>query len=289
MAFNDQIRRFNDVDIAWTEGGSGPPLLLLHGFPQNRAMWSRIAPELAHSFRVICPDLRGYGQSGKPEDVSEYSFRKMAQDQIALMQHLGFDRFAVVGHDRGGRVAHRLALDAPDAVTRVAMLDIVPTHTLLEPLRRDVAQAYYHWFFLAQPAPFPETMIGHDADAYFTSCLLGWGAAQLEEFAAERLGAYRAAWRDADVIRGMCNDYRATLVHDVLDDAADLDARVTCPALILYGADGAMGRAFDMRRAWADKCTDFDVVGVTGGHFFPDTAPKDTVRALLPFLNVHIL
>lgn len=273
------------MEIAWSEGGDGPPLLLLHGFPQTRALWAEIAPELARTHHVICPDLRGYGESGKPRDVAAYSFREMAQDQIALMAHLGHGRFAVAGHDRGGRVAHRLALDCSEAVQRLAVMDIVPTHTLLNPLRRDVAQAYYHWFFLAQPAPFPETMIGHDPDAYFTSCLLGWGAARLEDFAPAQMEAYRRAWRDTDVIRGMCNDYRATLAHDVEDDAADLDASVTCPSLVLYGADGAMGRMYDMKAAWAAKCTNATVVGLPGGHFFPDTHPKATLEALQAFFG----
>ncbi|MEO0783532.1 MAG: alpha/beta hydrolase, partial [Pseudomonadota bacterium] len=144
LGFSDHRAHFNDVEIAWSQGGDGQPLLLLHGFPQTRALWAEIAPILARSYTVICPDLRGYGDSGKPQAVSDYTFRKMAQDQIALMAHLGYARFSVVGHDRGARVAHRLALDVPEAVTRVAFMDIVPTHTLLEPLRRDVAQAYYH-------------------------------------------------------------------------------------------------------------------------------------------------
>lgn len=283
--FTDHLHVLNGVNIAWSEGGSGPPLLLLHGFPQTRALWAEIAPSLARDFRVICPDLRGYGQSGKPRAVAEYSFRIMAQDQLALMRHLGFEHFAIAGHDRGGRVAHRLGLDAPQAVTRMAVMDIVPTHTLLSPLRRDVAQAYYHWFFLAQPEPFPENMISEDPDGYFTSCLLGWGAARLEDFAPAQLEAYRAAWRDAETIRGMCHDYRATLAHDFDDDRADLGARITCPALVLYGADGAMGRMYDMQAAWAGKCKDMTVMGLPGGHFFPDTAADETAKALGDFFG----
>ncbi len=283
--FTDHLETLNGVEIGWSEGGDGPPLLLLHGFPQTRALWADIAPQLAHEHRVICPDLRGYGQSGKPEDVADYSFRVMAQDQLSLMQHLGFEQFAVAGHDRGARVTHRMALDAPETVSRVALMDIVPTHSLLSPLRRDVAQAYYHWFFLAQPEPFPETMIGADPDAYYTSCLLGWGAARLEDFAPAQMEAYRASWRDAETIRGMCNDYRATLAHDFADDTADLEARIVCPALVLYGADGAMGRMYDMEVAWADKCRDMRVMGLPGGHFFPDTAPAETAQTLRDFFR----
>jgi haloacetate dehalogenase len=283
--FDNHAEVLNGRWIAWSEGGEGPPLLLLHGFPQTRALWSEIAPILARRHRVICPDLIGYGQSEKPADVADYSFRAMAADQLALMTRLGFERFDVAGHDRGGRVAHRLALDAPEAVARLAVMDIVPTHTLLEPLRRDVARAYYHWFFLAQPEPFPETMIGHDPDAYFESCLLGWGAARLEDFAPGQMAAYRAAWRDADTIRGMCNDYRATLAHDFADDAADLGARVTCPTLVLYGADGAMAKAYDVPRTWSEKCSDMQAAGIPGGHFFLDTAPRETAAALEAFLS----
>lgn len=273
------------VQIAWNAWGSGPPLLMLHGFPQTWALWARIAPKLADTHRVICPDLRGYGDSGKPPDVADYSFRHMAADMRALMAHLGHERFAVVGHDRGARVAHRLCLDAPEAVNRVALLDIIPTHSLLADLRRDVAAAYYHWFILAQPAPFPETLIGHDPDAYYESCLLGWGGATLADFDAEQLAAYRAAWRDPETIRGMCHDYRAALAYDFDDDDADLGTRITSPALILYGADGVMGRAYDVPEVWRNFCTEMRAETIPGGHFFVDTAPEATLRALARFLD----
>lgn len=283
--FTDRTATLNGVRTAWSEGGDGPPLLLLHGFPQTRALWARVAPGLTASHRVICPDLRGYGESAKPRTVAACSFREMARDQIALMRHLGFERFSVAGHDRGGRVAHRLSLDHPQAVMRVCVMDIVPTHTVLEPLRRDVAQAYYHWFFLAQPEPFPETMIGHDPDAFFHACLLGWGGARLEDFDAGQLAAYRAAWCDPDTIRGMCNDYRAALTHDFEDDAADLDKRIACPVLVLYGANGAMARAYDVPATWAPKCARMQVQAIPGGHFFVDTAPGATAAALSAFLG----
>src|SRR6056297_1940724 len=276
--FTELRTRVNGVDIACSAGGSGPPVLLLHGFPQTRDMWATIAPALARDHTVICPDLRGYGDSDKPEAVSAFSFREMARDVLALMARHGHDRFAVAGHDRGARVAHRLVLDAPEAVSRVALMDIVPTHTLLADLRADVARAYYHWFFLAQPAPFPETMIGHDPDAYFASCLLGWGGSQLEDFAPEQLAAYRTAWRDPDTIRGMCNDYRATLAHDFADDSADLNQRIACPVLVLYGADGAMARHYDMAATWRVKCLDIESRAIPGGHFFPDTDPLATIE-----------
>ena len=283
--FTDHTVTLAGQKIAYSIGGSGPPLLLLHGFPQTRAMWGAIAPNLSQTHRVICPDLRGYGASGKPQDASAYSFRAMAEDMRALMAHLGHAQFAVAGHDRGGRVTHRLALDAPQCVTRACVMDIVPTQTLLFDLKPEVAKAYYHWFFLAQPEPFPETLIGYDPDAYYQSCLLGWGGAQLSDFEAESLAAYRTAWRDPDTIRGMCNDYRATLSHDMAHDSADLTQRIGCPTLVLYGADGAMAKYYDIAQTWRPKCTDMQAQAIPGGHFFPDTAPKATTRAIKSFFQ----
>ena len=283
--FSDHFLMRDSIRIAYSIGGSGPPVLLLHGYPQTRALWRKIAPQLAEKFTVICPDLRGYGNSSKPEAVADYSFRNMARDQRALLSELEIERAAVVGHDRGARVAHRLCLDAPELVTRVALLDIIPTHTLLSELRHDVATAYYHWFFLAQPEPAPETMILSDPDFYYHACLLGWGGAQLSDFAEDQLADYRAAWRDPDTTRGMCNDYRAALQVDFGDDAQDLGAKIQCPALILYGADGAMARAYDVPATWALKCRTMMAEPISGGHFFPDTNPDMTAASLHKFLD----
>lgn len=282
--FDSATAEVNGQRIAYAKGGSGPPLLLLHGFPQTHMMWHAVAPELGRDFTVVAADLRGYGASSKPEGTESYSFRHMAADQHALMQHLGFDRYHLAGHDRGGRVAHRLALDRPQAVASLTVMDIVPTHLLLDKLTRQVAQAYYHWFFLAQPYPFPETLIGRDPDGYFESCLLGWGAAKLENFAPLALTAYRTAWRDPEAIRGMCADYRAALAYDFDLDANDLHRRVTCPALVLYGAQGAMARAYDFAAAWEDRLDLMQVLGISGGHFFVDQAPADTAAALRRFV-----
>ena len=285
VGFSEHSARVNGVEIAFMRGGSGPPLLLLHGFPQTRALWARVAPALAETHEVVCPDLRGYGASGKPQAVAAYTFRQMARDQLELMRKLGHARFAVAGHDRGGRAAHRLALDAPEAVARLCVMDIVPTRTLLADLHRNVALAYYHWFFLAQPAPFPERMIGHDPDAYFESCLLGWGGARLSDFDPAQLDAYRIAWRDPDAIRGMCNDYRAALAYDVDDDTADPGKRVRCPTLVLYGADAAMAKHYDVPATWHEKCVETKAVAITGGHFFIDTHPDETGRELIRFFS----
>ena len=283
--FRDAAAEVKGQTIAFSRAGDGPPVLLLHGFPQTRAMWRGVAPALAERFTVIAADLRGYGDSGKPEGVENYSFRAMAADQVALMRSLGFDRFHLAGHDRGARTAHRLALDAPEAVASLTLMDIVPTHLLLDDLRRDVAAAYYHWFFLAQPAPVPETMIAHDPDFFYERCLESWGGAALDDFDPKALAAYRESWRRPETIRAMCDDYRAALELDFADDAADLDRRVGCPALVLYGGDGLMARAYDVAATWADRLENMQARAIPGGHFFPDLEAAETAAALSDFLD----
>lgn len=283
--FEERRAAVNGVEIAFEIGGSGPPLLLLHGFPQTRALWARVAPVLAGRFTVVCPDLRGYGASSKPEGVEAYAFREMGRDMGALMTELGFDRFAVAGHDRGGRVGHRMALDAPERITRLAVLDIVPTHLILSQLTTPVAKAYYHWFFLAQPAPFPERLIAADPDFYFETSLTGWGAATLADFDPDQLAAYRAAWRDPATIHAMCDDYRAAIEVDLAHDEADRDRRVTCPTLVAWGKDGAMGRAYDVAATWADYADNITPAPMPGGHFFVDSHPTETAELLAGFFG----
>lgn len=287
--FDDFRAEVNGQTIAFSRAGSGPAVLLLHGFPQMRAMWHAIAPVLAREFTVIAPDLRGYGDSSKPPGMADYTFRNMAADQAALMRHLGFDRFHLVGHDRGARTAHRLALDWADAVASLTLMDIVPTHLLLNDLHKDVARGYYHWFFMAQPSPFPETLIGHDPDLYYETCLTTWDSAGLERFDPAALNQYRRAWRDPAAIAGMSNDYRAAIDLDFADDAADLDRRVICPALVMYGRDGAMARAYDVAATWADRLSDMRAAPMPGGHFFPDLHAQETTAALRDFLADHPL
>lgn len=275
----------NGQAIAYTHQGSGPAVLLLHGFPQTRAMWDSVAPRLAEHFTVVTADLRGYGDSSKPESVEAMSFREMGADQVALMRSLGHEKFHLVGHDRGARTAHRMALDSPEAVASLTVMDIVPTHLLLGDLHQEVARAYYHWFFLAQPAPFPERMIGADPDYYFESCLLGWGGATLEDFPAEALEAYRKSWRDPACIHAMCNDYRAAIDVDFALDAADLNRQVSCPALVLYGATGAMAKQYDVEATWTPRLANMRAAAIPGGHFFVDQHPSETTEALLAFLT----
>ncbi|APE43689.1 alpha/beta hydrolase [Sulfitobacter alexandrii] len=283
--FDTHVTQANGQRVAYARGGDGPPVLLLHGFPQTHAMWHAVGPVLAQRYTVIAPDLRGYGDSAKPEGTAAYSFHEMAADPLALMRDLGFERFHLVGHDRGGRTAHRMALDAPEAVRSLTVMDIVPTHLILSELTRHVARDYYHWFFLAQPAPLPENMIGFDPDAYFETALTGWGASTVSDFDADALAAYRAAWRDPQTIRGMCADYRATLDVDVDLDAADLGRRLSCPALVMWGKDGVMGRRYDVPATWADRLENMRAREMPGGHFFVDEHPAETGAALLDFLS----
>lgn len=288
-AFRDERFTLDGVEIACTISGSGPAVLLLHGFPQTRAMWRTVAAKLAERFTVVAADLRGYGASGKPgltepAECSAYSFRAMGQDQLALMTALGHESFHLVGHDRGARVAHRMALDVPERVASVVLMDIVPTQELLCGLTHPVAASYYHWFFLAQPHPFPERLIGADPDYFFESCLLGWGGAQLSDFDAVHLAEYRAAWRRPEVIFAMCQDYRAAIAHDLALDEVDLHRQVTCPALVLYGAEGVMAREYDVAATWAPRLAQMQVAALPGGHFFPDTAASQTAEAVGRFL-----
>ncbi|MCD7042558.1 MULTISPECIES: alpha/beta fold hydrolase [Pseudomonas] len=282
-----------EVEIACVVAGEGEPVLMLHGFPQTMAVWARIAPALvAQGHQVVCADLRGYGASSKPTalaSLANYGFRAMALDQLALMRALGHARFHVVGHDRGARVAHRLALDHPDSVASVALMDIVPTMVLLTDLRKEVAHSYWHWFFLSQPAPFPERMIEADPDFFFESCLFGWGAAGPEDFNAEQLLAYRESWRDPATIAGYCNDYRAALAVDFADDSIGQGRRIAVPAQILYGASGAMARHYDIPATWSERFTTLASEAIPGGHFFPDSAPDEVAKRLDRFIAQHPL
>lgn len=291
--FEQHLVTVNGVEIACVAAGDGEPLLMLHGFPQTMALWARIAPRLVErGYRVVCADLRGYGASGKPparSDLANYGFRAMALDQLELMQMLGHKRFHLVGHDRGARTAHRLALDHPDAVVSVTLMDIVPTAVMLTDLRKEVAQSYWHWFFLAQPQPFPEKVIQADPDFFFETCLFGWGNAGSEDFDAHQLAAYRNSWRDGATITGYCNDYRAALVVDLADDLADQGRRIAAPVQLLYGASGVMAKHYDIPATWKDRCTSLESVAVPGGHFFPDSAPDEVVEHVGTFLSRHPL
>jgi haloacetate dehalogenase len=282
--------QIDGTEIAFVIAGSGPPALLLHGFPQNKAMWARVAPLLTDRWTVVCADLRGYGDSAKPKcapDRSNYAFRTMAADQVGLMRHLGFQRFHVVGHDRGGRIGHRMALDHSDAIRTLTVMDIVPTYTMFMETNRKVAGAYWHWYFLSQPEPFPESMIGNDPDFFYETCLTGWGAAKISDFDREMLADYRRAWRDPGMIHGSCSDYRAAASIDLEHDAADIERKIVCPTLVFYGSTGQMARLFDIPAEWRKFCSNVSEAALPGGHFFVDHLPEQTAEILAEFLSLH--
>jgi haloacetate dehalogenase len=288
--FTRGVARIDGTDISYVIGGSGPPLLLLHGFPQCKAMWARVAPQLLREYTVVCADLRGYGDSSKPRclpDRSNYSFRSLAADQAGLMRQLGFPRFHMIGHDRGGRTGHRMALDRPGVVLTLTVMDIVPTYTMLMETNRKVAGSYWHWYFLSQPEPFPERLIGNDPDFFYETSLVGWGATRISEFDPQMLAEYRRAWHDPAMIHGSCSDYRAAASIDLEHDTADIDRKVQCPTLVLYGSAGQMAQLFDIPAQWRQRCVDVRDATLPGGHFFVDQFPDETVRVLTEFLAGH--
>ncbi len=242
------------VDIVGMKGGDGPLLLLLHGHPQAHEIWHSCADELARHFTVIATDLRGYGASAKPESDARhtpYSKRAMAADQVAVMRHFGFERFLVCAHDRGARGAHRMAMDFPDAVDRLMLLDIAPTLAMYEATDRAFATAYFHWFFLIQPAPLPEELIGGNTNAYIDR-VMGNRHAGLAPFAPHALQAYRDALASPGAVHGMCEDYRASAGIDLEHDRADIERgrKIACPLRVLWGEEGVIARCFDALAEW---------------------------------------
>lgn len=277
----------SEVPIHLEIGGDGPPLLLIHGYPQTHVMWHRVAPGLAQRFTVVCPDLRGYGDSGKPPggpDHADYAKRSMARDLVEVMEALGFPSFRAAGHDRGGRVLHRMCLDHPQRVTRAAVLDIVPTRIMFETVTPESAHGYYHWFFLAQAAPFPERLIGADPVYFLERKLGGWGT-DLDLFAPAALAEYRRCFSDPACIHGSCEDYRAAAGIDLAHDRADDSTRISCPLLVLYGAKGLIAEWYDVGATWADKATDVQVASVDAGHFLAEEQPEETLRVLETFFR----
>jgi haloacetate dehalogenase len=270
-------------------GGSGPPLLLLHGHPQTQAMWHRVVTTLAERFTVVACDLRGYGDSSKPAGEPghlNYSKRAMARDPVAVMRHFGFERFSVMAHDRGARVAHRLAVDHAACVDRLVLLDIAPTLAMFEQTTMAFASAYFHWFFLIQPAPLPETLISADSDFYFKS-LMGGRHAGLAAFAPEALAEYLRCGRDPAAVHGMCEDYRAAATIDLEHDRADRAAgvRLGCPLLVLWGEHGVIRRCFDPLAEWRRVAVDVQGHALPCGHYIAEEAPAALLEATLPFLT----
>ena len=276
-----------DTTIRARVGGSGPPLLLLHGYPQTHVLWHKVAARLAGHFTLVCADLRGYGDSGKPAttaDHAPYSKRAMAADMVAVMAALGHERFAVAGHDRGGRVAHRLAADHPDRVTRLAVLDIAPTREIYRDTTDAFARGYWHWFFLIQPAPFPETLIGTDP-AFWWRKKCGGGSAGMTPFHPVALAEYLRCFADPAVIHASCEDYRAAATIDIAHDDADGGRKLPMPVLALWGANGIVARCFDVLALWGERAADVRGGPLPGGHYLAEECPDDVAGALAGFFG----
>ncbi len=286
------------IQIAFRVGGAGPPLLLLHGYPQTHLMWAKIAPRLAAHFTVVMSDLRGYGDSDKPQSDprhATYSFRAMAQDQVGLMETLGHRQFAVAGHDRGARVTHRMCLDYADRVTKAAVLDIAPTLTLYEQTDMSFAMGYYEWFILPQPEPFPERLIGADPKFYLQYELLGWSQNKESDIASifnpECLAEYERCFCDAQTIHATCEDYRAAASIDLEHDRQDLQAgrKIQCPLLVLWGDANRILRKFDLLDCWREASDNtVEGRGLPCGHYLPEEAPQEVFEAFESFFKNEV-
>jgi haloacetate dehalogenase len=286
---------FTEFDVATTgttihgrRGGDGPPVLLLHGIPETHLMWHRVAPRLAERFTVVAADLRGFGGSGTPPsapDHAPYSMREIARDQVEVMRSLGHDRFAVVGHDRGARCAYRLALDHPDAVTRLGVLDIVPTGDAFRHANADFAIGFWVWSFLAAPEPVPERLIAGAADVLVDHMLDGWSDVR-GVFAPEVRAAYVAQFRDPARAHAICEEYRAAATLDRAHDEADRGTRrIACPTLALWSGLGPVAQWYQPLELWRAWCEDVRGGPVAAGHFLPEEAPDEIAGRLLEFLS----
>ncbi|MFT4505646.1 alpha/beta fold hydrolase [Caballeronia sp. 15711] len=286
--FKDVSATVGTVRIKAIQGGEGPALLLLHGHPQTHAIWHKVVPELTKHFTVVAADLRGYGDSGKPEglpDHSNYSKRRMAQDQVDLMRTLRHESFAVLAHDRGGRVAARMALDHPTVVTKLITLDVAPTLAMYEQTSFEFARAYWHWFFLVRPAPFPETLIRADADLYLKQTI-GARSAGLKPFTPEAYAEYLRCLQQPETAHGICEDYRASVGIDLEHDRDSLakGQKITCDFLALWGAEGVIEKCFDPVAEWRHFSDNVSGHSLPCGHYIPEEAPELLLARVLPFL-----
>jgi haloacetate dehalogenase len=269
-------------------GGEGPPLLLLHGNPQTHVMWHKVAPALAERFRVVATDLRGYGMTSKPPsapDHGPYSKRTMAIDQLNVMSRLGYDQFHVAGHDRGGRVGYRMALDHPGVVRKLAVLDIIPTGEAFSRGGHDFGLSLYHWYFLAQPSPLPEKLIGADPDWFWR-----WHTTRGPDtsfFDLDAVADYLTCFRDPETIRGMCDDYRAGATIDYEHDLGDKreGRKIQCPVLALWGAKGKLGTWYDMLEVWGEWAEQVEGGALPSGHYLAEEAPDETAAELIRFFT----
>ena len=280
------------VRINAVVGGRGPPLLLLHGHPQTLAIWHKVAPALAEHFTVVATDLRGYGDSSKPAgapDHANYSKRVLARDQVTLMRSLGFERFDLLAHDRGARVAHRLAVDQPSAVSRLILLDVAPTLSMYEQTNEAFARAYWHWFFLIQPAPLPERLIEADPAAYIVD-VMGRRSAGLAPFDPRALAEYKRCIALAGTAHGICEDCRAAAGIDMAHERADLEAGrlIEPPTLVLWGEQGVIERCFKPLDAWRRLARNVEGEALPCGHYIAEEAPAALLAKVLPFLAKEV-
>jgi len=291
--FKHERIQTSGATINLVHGGKGPPVLLLHGIPETYVLWRKVAPDLAQHFTLVIADLRGYGDSSKPpegENHAAYSKRAMAQDQVEVMEHLGFRKFALVGHDRGGRVAHRMALDHADRLTRLAILDIVPTYMLYQHITKEFATTFYHWFFMVQPAPFPETVVGNSAEYFLRTLLFRLGGEPPGESAPSWVGEaafreYLRCFREPATLHGICEDYRAAASVDLVDDAADQNRKIECPLLVLWAEKGPFHRMYKVLDTWKECANDVRGQAMPTGHFLPEQIPGPLAAELKAFLS----
>ncbi len=285
----------NGVSINLVHGGEGPALLLLHGYPQTHVEWHKIAPKLAEHYTVVAPDLRGYGDSEKPPaskgDLSVYCKRTTAQDQVEVMAELGFESFHVVGHDRGARVGHRMALDHPDRVRTFTSLDVVPSQAAFDHMDSQLSFAWFHWHLMRQPSPLPETLIGNSAKVYLDFLLEQWTVID-GSITDEAYAEYLRCFNNPETIRATCLDYRGVEL-DLMHDEADRGNKLTCPMLLLWGSNMAKrpgwqtGASLDMLTVWRERAVDVRGKPLDCGHFLPEELPEETTAELLAFLSAH--
>lgn len=288
--FKKSVVKTSDAEIVTVIGGNGPPLLLMHGNPFNHLSWHKIAPDLAKEFTVVCTDLRGYGDSSKPQgggDHSAYSFRSMAQDQVEVMQSLGFDKFMAAGHDRGARVLHRMCLDHPEKVTKAAFLDMLPQHHLLNNVTRQWGKFSWHWFFMTQDYPTPETMMNADPE-FFIRRKLSKTDQGTSFFGPEALADYIRCIKNPATTHGMCEDYRATFGIDLDMDTADFEAgrKIGMPSMILWGQKGGVGRNHNAAEIWGRYATNIvKATTVPSGHYLQEECPAETYAEMSGFFR----
>jgi haloacetate dehalogenase len=285
--FSARRIRTAGATINLVQGGKGPAVLLLHGYPQTHAMWHKVAPRLARDYSVVCADLRGYGDSSKPKglpDHANYSKRAMANDMVEAMRALGHERFHAVGHDRGARVAHRMARDHGARVRSLTVLDISPTLKMYRSTNMQFARAYYHWFFLIQAYPIPERMLQGQAPFYLLK-RLGRGKSGLKYFSKAAMGEYVRAFKDPRTIHATCEDYRAAATIDLIHDQEDLRRKIRMPVLALWGKQGVIEALFDCLADWREVAADVRGRALACGHFIPEEKPRELVAQLRRFLK----